>query len=171
MKVLQDIYWTDMHPNQTQEARMLDIADVCHTAYCWTIDRLIDGTYVITEETMYDVIDKQMKSEWIEMRPAKVCPWTTTRYAIRKACHDWLDEPLFKKQDYIWYAAGLKEHHEKCIYIPYSGMKVTDSVQIERVCRVPIDPVVIPTRVHLVIAHHTPGKWMAEIRAAKKAGQ
>jgi len=168
MAVEQDVYWSELHPNKSQEARMLDIADVCHTAYCWTIDNLISGHFEITEDNMFDVIDKQMKSEWIDVRPDKICPWTTVRYVIRKACHDWLDEPILRHKDSAWLAAGLKENHEKCIYVPYSGMKAKDSVQVERVCRVPMDTVDIPTRIHVIIIHHERGKWTAEIRAAKK---
>ena len=166
-----DYYFTELHPNKSQEARMFDIADACHTAYCWTIDRLIANKYEITEDNMFKVIDGPMKSDWIDERPAKICPWTTVRYVIRKACHDWLDEPILRQKDAAWLAAGLKEHHQKCIYVPYSGMKIKDSIQIERVCRVPVDPVDIPTRIHLVVITYNTGKWIAEIRAAKKAGQ
>lgn len=164
----QDIYWSELHPNKSQEARMFEIADVCHTAYCWTIDNLISGHFDITEDNMFDVIDKQMKPEWIDVRPDKLCPWTIARYVIRKACHDWLDCEVLRKKNAGWLAAGLKEHYDKHIYVPYSGMKAEDSVQIEKVCRVPMDHMDIPTRIHVIVVRYERGKWTAEIRAAKK---
>lgn len=165
---IQDIYWTAMHPNQSQEARMKEIMDSCYAAYCFAIDGLLSGKYVVTEETLYDVIDKQMKSDWIDVRPPKAGPWTTMRYMIRMACHNWMDEVACKDREYL--AAYLKHKHENQIYIPHSGMPLKDSVQIERVCRVPIDPIDIPTRIHLVVAHWDPIKqeWRAEVRAALK---
>ena len=91
MKVEQDTYWSDMHPTQLQEARMQELLDACYETYCWTVDNLANGVYKITQETLYDTIDKVMKPDWIEQRPQKVCPWTTMRYMIREACNNWLD--------------------------------------------------------------------------------
>lgn len=162
-----DIYTVQMYPNQSQEARMLEIMHACYETYCWTIDGLLSGRYQITPETLYDVIDKQMKPDWIDQRPKKICPWTTMRYMIREACNNWLDQIDFPDKEAM--ATGLKAEHFNKLYIPYSGMKLlNDTVQIERVCRVKIDHVEIPTRLYLVIAYpgakHT---WWANIRAAK----
>lgn len=167
MKVEQDIYWSDMHPTIIQEARMLELLKACHSAYCWAIDGLSHWRYTITPETLYDVIDHQMKQDWIDERPAITCPWTTMRYMIRMACNNWLDESVLAEKDPDKLAEYLKEKHKDCLYIPHSGMPVKDTVQVERVCRVPIEPVDIPTRIHLVVAHYIDGKWRAEIRAAK----
>lgn len=168
MKVAQDVYWSDMHPTKLQEARMKELLEACYETYCWTIDNLANGVYKITQENLYDTIDKSMKPDWIESRPQKVCPWTTMRYMIREACNNWLDEPVLAAKDPIALGGYLKQRHEGCLYIPASRMPVADDVQVERVCRVKIDHVDIPTRVHLVIAHKTHDGWKAEIRAAKK---
>ena len=164
MKVLQNIYWSDMHPNQSQEARMLDMKDACYSAYCFALDGILSGKYSITQDNMYFVIDNYMKPDWIDERPPKICPMTIIRYVIREACNNWLDEEDTKDKEYL--CAYLKQKHENKIFIPHSGVKSTNSVQIERVGRVAIDPVDIPTRIHLVIAHYDDGKWRAEIRAA-----
>lgn len=167
MKVEQDIYWTDMHPTMLQETRMLEIKDACFYSYCWALDGLASNRYKITPENLYDVIDKQMKQDWIDERPNKVCPWTTMRYMIREACNNWLDEAVMAEKDPEALVDYLKKKHENLLYVPYSGMKLDGAVQIERVCRIPIDDVKIPTRIHLVIAHKEPDGWRAEIRAAK----
>ena len=167
MKVEQDIYWSTAHPTKLQESRMNELTDACHYSYCWAIDALEAGKYDINEENLYDVLDHQMKPAWIESRPAKVCPWTTMRYVIRMACHNWLDE-LASCKDKAFLAEYLKQKHANCLYVPHTRMHITDTVQIERVCRVKIDPVKIPTAIHLVVMHREDGKWRAEIRAAKK---
>ena len=166
MKVEQDIYWSDMHPTKLQEARMNELADACYDSYCWAIDHLADGTYVITPENIYDVLDHQMKPDWIEARPVKVCPWTMMRYVIREACNNWLDNLGYKHKEVL--VPYLKQKHKDRIFIPHTRMAVVDTVQIERVCRIKIDKVDIPTPIHLVVAHREDGKWRAEIRAAKK---
>ena len=167
MKTEQDIYWSDMHPTLLQEARMQELADACYHAYCWALKGLADGTYKITKDNLYEVIDKQMKPDWIDSRPKKICPWTTMRYMIREACNNWLDEPIMVEKNKEYLVEYLKQKHKDRLYIPHSGLPLTDTVQIERVCRIPIDPVDIPTRIHLVIAHRTDDGWKAEIRAAK----
>lgn len=168
MKVEQDVYWSDAHPTELQEARMNEITDACYETYCWAIDALAAGKYDINEATLYDVLDHQMKPDWIESRPKKVCPWTTMRYTIRDACHNWLDETVLREKDPNYLVEYLKQKHKNCLYVPHTRMKITDTVQIERVCRIKIDPVEIPTAIHLVIIHRDGTRWRAEIRAAKK---
>ncbi len=168
MRTEQDVYFTYMYPTDLQKARMNELTDACYHAYCWALQGLAEGRYKITKDNLYDVIDKQMKPDWIDSRPKCVCPWTTMRYMIREACNNWLDDPVIVIQARDYFMEYLKQKHKDRLYIPHSGMPLTDTVQIERVCRVRIDPVEIPTRVHLVIAHRDGDKWRAEIRAAKK---
>ena len=168
MRTVQDVYTTRMYPNQSQEARLLDMKDACYAAYCMTFDGLVDGKYVITPETIYDVIDNQIKPDWIDQRPAKICSMTMIRYVIRMACNNWLDDIEFKDKEFL--RGYWKQKHINNVYIPHSGVKAKDSVQIERIGRVKIDPVDIPTRIHLVIARQTDKGWIADIYAAE-AGQ
>ena len=166
MKVEQDTYWSDAYPTELQEARMNELTDACYYSYCWAIDALAAGKYDINEENLYDVLDHQMKPDWIESRPAKVSPWTTMRYIIREACHNWLDNLEYQHKEVL--VPYLKQKHENRLYVPHTRMHITDTMQIERVCRIKIDPVDIPTAIHLVILHRADGKWRAEIRTAKK---
>jgi hypothetical protein len=171
MMSLYDVYHSVLHPNKTQSARMDDISDACEIAYIRVINALKDGKYKLTEDNIFDVIDGPIKADWIDNRPDKVCPWTTIRYVIRKACKDWLESPILAEKASEWFAKGLLEHYQKCIYIPCPKIKVVDSVHIQKVGRVRMNPVDVPTRIFLVVARKVAqDSWTAELRAVK-AGQ
>jgi len=163
MIVPQDTYWSEMHPTPLQELTMDEIAIACHRAYCWMLDQLSAGVYPLTSDNLYEMLDTRIKDDWIDARPPKICPWTTMRYVLRAACNAW----LFVEGNLDGIEA-LKKANEGCLYIPHSGMKTKNSVRVTKVCRVKMDPIDIPTRVHSVIAHKRGNRWIAEIKAAHK---
>ena len=163
-KVEQDIYWTELHPSALQDIKMRDMVKATEYTYNFAIEGLASNKYKLTEDNIFDVLHDQILADWIDQRPdTDMCPKTMMAYVARDACNNWLDNRIEKLS-----VEELKDRHKNKLYIPYSGMSIANnSVQIMKIMRVPIDPIYVPTRIHLIIAHMEPDKWRCEIRAAR----
>jgi len=152
----------DMHPLPSQYPLLDELIDATGFTYNWTLDKLVARKYVITEENMYRSIDERIRPAWSKVKPEGLCPMCMMRYTIREACHNWLDHGMDKELVPL-----LKLMHADRFYVPASGHLITEhGVHVQGVGRVPLDPVELPGRLHLVIGHKTLDGWKAELRTA-----
>ena len=161
-KVPQATLFTPMHPGIRQTQKLEELIESTGFTYNWTIDRLAARKYIVTEDNMYDAIDNRIRKDWNNVKPEGLCPMCMMRYTIREACHNWLDNGRDKSL-----LPMLKLMHTDLFYEPASGHLIkNDSIWVQGIGYIRMDPVELPGRLHLLIGHKKADGWVAELRTA-----
>lgn len=161
-KVAQATLFAKLYPGTMQAEKFDELAQATEFTYSWTLERLAAKKYIITEDTLYRAIDERIRRDWNNIKPVGLCPMCMMRYTIREACHNWLDNGKDKEL-----VPMLKLAHTDLFYVPASGHLILDNtIHIQGVGRVRMEPVELPGRLHLMIGHKKANGWLAELRTA-----